>query len=141
MKKVKSTHQHSPQSAVDHLLLVFVVLSALTGFLLDGAAYATSHDAWLWAHIGVALVFTTLAGIHFWQHWGWFRTLPKRLGARKKDSLFLLVALIALLISGVVVATHKTHVSGFTHCLTGISCLGVSLYHFYVRHVRGKRRQ
>lgn len=139
MKKTNSTHQRSVQSAVDHLLLVFVVLSALTGFILD-SCNAVSRSAWLWTHIAAAVGFTALSGIHFWQHWGWFRTLPKRLGARKKDSLLLLVALFVLLLTGALMVTAgKTHVSGFAHCVFGILCLVVSLYHFYVRHVRGKR--
>lgn len=87
----------------------------------------------------IALGFTLLSLIHFKHHWGWFRTLPHKLKARKKDSLFLLLALIILLVSGVFVTLCKTHVSGFTHAVTGFLCLIVSTYHFYVRHIRGKK--
>jgi len=141
MKQKKRTHEHSPQKTVDHLLLVFVILTAITGQVLDVIVehqQQSGHTFWLCTHIAIASGFAILSLIHFKHHWGWFRTLPHKLKARKKDSLFLLIALIVLLISGVFVAFCKTHVSGFTHALFGYLCTVVSIYHFYVRHVRRK---
>jgi len=143
MKQNKRTHEHSPQNTVDHLLLIFVILTAVSGQILDGVVehhpQSEVHTFWLCAHIVIASAFTLLSLIHFKHHWGWFRTLPHKLKARKKDSLFLLVALIILLVSGMFVTLCKTHVSGFTHAITGFLCLIVSIYHFYVRHIRGKK--
>jgi len=142
MKQKKRNHDHSPQNTVDHLLLIFIILTAVSGQILDGIVerqQQSGHTFWLCTHIIIAAGFTILSLIHFKHHWGWFRTLPHKLRARKKDSLFLLLALIILLISGVFVTLCKTHVSGFTHALTGYLCTIVGIYHFYVRHVKGKR--
>jgi len=139
MKQSTETHKHSLQNLVDHLLLLFVVLTAVSGQILDGVVehqQQSGHSIWLSTHISLVLVFTTLALIHFKHHWGWFRTLPRKLKARKKDSLFLLLALITLLVSGVFVTISKTHVSGFTHAVSGYLCLIVGIYHFCVRHIR-----
>lgn len=138
--KQNRTHEHSPKNTVDHLLLIFIVLTAVSGQILDGVLenQQSGHIVWLCTHIAIAAGFTVLSLIHFKQHWGWFRTLPKKLKARKKDSLFLLLALIILLISGVFVTFCKTHVSGFTHAVTGYLCTIVGIYHFYVRHIKGK---
>jgi len=135
------THDHSAQNTVDHLLLLFVILTAVSGQILDGVVERqeqSSHVFWLCTHIAIATGFIILSLIHFKQHWGWFRTLPHNLRVRKKDSLFLLSALVVLLVSGLFVTFCKTHVGGFTHAITGYLCLIVSIYHFYVRHVRGK---
>jgi len=140
MKTKKRTHEHSPQNTVDHLLLIFVILTAVSGQILDGLVeyhpQSAAHTVWLFTHIAIALIFTLLSFIHFKHHWGWFKTLPHKLKARKKDSLFLLLALIILLVSGIFVTLCKTHVSGFTHAVTGYLCTIVSIYHFYVRHIR-----
>ncbi len=144
MRKDKKHHEHSPKDTVDHLLLVFVILTFISGIVLDHAAEScmpSNYSFWLCTHIAIASVFTLLSLIHFKHHWGWFRTLPHKLKARKKDSLFLLLALIILLISGVCVTICKTHLSGFTHAITGFLCLIISIYHFYVRHVKGKRNR
>lgn len=93
---------------------------------------------WIYTHIASASIFTILSLIHFKHHWGWFRTLPKRLNARKKDSLFLLPALVVLIVSGILVTVSKTHISGFTHALFGFLCTIIGIYHFYVRHIRRK---
>jgi len=135
---------NSPQNIVDHLLLAFIILTAISGKILDGIVEApqqSGHDFWLLTHILIALGFTILSFIHFKHHWGWFRSLPHKLKARKKDSLFLLLALIVLLVSGVFVTICKTHISGFTHAVTGFLCLIVSIYHFYIRHVKRKRKK
>lgn len=143
MKTKKGTHEHSPQNTVDHLLLVFVILTAISGQVLDGVVehhpQSATHTFWLCVHIAIAATFTLLSLIHFKHHWGWFKTLPHKLKARKKDSLFLLLALIILLVSGIFVTFFKTHVSGFTHAVTGFLCTIVSIYHFYVRHIKGKK--
>jgi len=141
MKTKKRNHEHSPQNAVNHLLLLFVILTFLSGKLLEHAAESympLNYSFWLFTHIAIAMGFVFLSLIHFKQHWGWFRTLPHKMKARKKDSLFLLLALIILLVSGVFVTLCKTHVSGFIHGVMGTLCLIVSIYHFYVRHVKGK---
>lgn len=142
MEQRKNIKRHSAQNIVDHLLLVFVVLTAISGKILDAIVerqQQSGHDFWLYAHIVVALGFTILSIIHIKHHWGWFRTLPHKLKARKKDSLFLLLTLVVLLVSGVFVTLCKTHVSGFIHAIFGFSCLIVSIYHFYVRHVKGNK--
>ncbi len=138
---MKGTHEHSLQNLVDHLLLFFVILTSVSGQVLDCIVereQQSRHCFWLCTHIIIASGFTILAFIHFKHHWGWFRTLPHRLKARKKDSLFLLLALVVLLVSGVFVAFCKTHVSGFIHAVFGFLCLIVGIYHFYVRHVKRK---
>ncbi len=143
MKQKNRTHEHSPQNTVDHLLLLFVIFTFISGIVLDHAAESSlqsDYSFWLCTHIAIATGFAILSIIHFKHHWGWFRTLPHKLKARKKDSLFLLLALIILLISGVFVALCKTHVSGFTHALFGFLCTIISIYHFYVRHIKGKRK-
>lgn len=132
---------HSTQNMVDHLLFVFVILTFVTGLILDHTlehSLQGSNNNWLYIHIANACVFTFLSLIHIKHHWGWFRTLPKKLSARKKDSLFLLPALIILIISGILVTVNKTHISGFTHALFGFLCTIAGIYHFYVRHVRRK---
>jgi len=141
MKQRTKKHEHSPQNTVDHLLLIFVILTAVSGKILDGVIESqqqSGHAFWLCVHIAIATGFVILSLIHFRQHWGWFRTLPNKLRARKKDSLFLLMALVVLIISGVFVTLCKTHISGFTHAIFGFLCTIVSIYHFYVRHVKGK---
>jgi len=134
---------HSSQNMVDHLLICFVIICFFTGLILDYTlehSQQGSNNFWLYTHIASASVFTILSLIHFKHHWGWFKTLPKKLSARKKDSLFLLPALIILVVSGILVTVNKTHISGFTHALFGLLCTIVGVYHFYVRHIRRKNK-
>jgi len=143
MKHHDIEHKHSVQNVVDHLLLIFVILTFISGKILDHAMdypQEPSYYIWLCTHIAMVIGFTLLSLTHFKHHWGWFRTLPKNLKARKKDSLFLLLALIVLLVSGVCVTFCRTHVFGATHAIFGFLCLVVGIYHFYVRHIRSKRR-
>lgn len=137
------SRNHSAQNMVDHLLLLFIIICFLTGQILDHALEHSLHgdnNFWLYTHIASASAFTILSLIHFKHHWGWFRTLPEKLNARKKDTLFLLPALIVLIVSGILVTVNKTHISGFTHALSGFLCTIVGIYHFYVRHIRRKRQ-
>lgn len=143
MEQTTLPRSHSSKDIIDHLLLVFLILTAVSGQILDAVVERhplSGHSFWLAAHIVIASGFTVLSLIHFKHHWGWFRTLPHNLKARRKDSLFLFLALMILLVSGIFVAVCKTHISGFTHALTGYLCLIVGIYHFYVRHIRPKKK-
>ena len=92
-----------PIFKTDLALIVLGLLSLTTGVAIHFAHHFLSHGVWHnWSivHIIINILLLIFVGFHVKQHWGWFKALVKKSSFRKKISFFIMMAFIAVVLSG-----------------------------------------
>ena len=135
----------------DIVVLLTLILSSFSGFMLHTAGHQDSHAVWHnWAafHCFATLALTMSVGIHVCGHWNWYKSLFRNgLGNKSRVTVILTIVMIACIITGdIVLFRHQgpnSHL-GLWHYIIGIILTAIALGHFFKRLqilIKGLRRK
>ena len=125
----------------DLLLLICIIPTSVTGFILHWAAHQADHTLWHnWAvaHVLSTLLFTIIVAVHIYGHWGWYKSLVKN-GAKNKSriTILLTILILSVIVTGyTVLIRHQGANShfGLWHYVLGIALTIVAIGHLIKRH-------
>ena len=134
----------------DLLLIITLVPSSATGFILHWAGHQSRHELWHnWAvaHVISTLLLTILVAIHIYGHWGWYKSLLKN-GIKNKSRVTIVLSALMLVVTttGIVVLFRHQGANtglGLWHYVMGIIVSIIVIGHFVKRAkimVKGLKR-
>lgn len=124
----------------DLVLLVFFVLTGVSGFGMHASSHFGSHSVWHnWAvaHILATLGFVTAVALHVYMHWGWYKSLlNKPFGKKSKLTVVVTLLFVVLVVSGLLALIIPdgplSHI-GIFHYYVGIISLAIFAIHILLR--------
>lgn len=141
MSKSRTTMKAKALFLTDLLLLITFIPATVTGFILHWTGHLNNHELWHnWAtaHIFTTFIFTIVAAIHIYGHWGWYKSLFKG-GIKNKSRVTVVLSalmLLAIITGNIVFFCYPGAHSGMGmwHYVLGIALSVVAIGHFIKRH-------
>ena len=128
-----------PIFRTDLSMAVLTLVSLFTGVKIHYAGHFQSHEVWHnWSAVhtiaNIALLVT--ATIHIKQHWGFYKSLIKKINLRSKVTMLVTTSFVVVALSGIyllVFVKGQGSSAGFAHYILGIAFSALGLGHLAKR--------
>ena len=128
-----------PIFRTDLSMAVLTLVSLFTGVQIHYAGHFQSHEVWYnWSAVhtlaNIALLVT--ATIHIKQHWGFYKSLIKKINLRSKVTMLVTTSFVVVALSGIyllVFVKGQGSSAGFAHYILGILFSALGLGHLAKR--------
>ena len=137
--KILNAEDMKPIFRTDIYLLLFFVLTLVTGIKVHYASHYLTHDAWHnWslAHFSFAVLMLVTACIHIRQHWGWFKSFTRSATLQRKITTIVTILFVLTVLSGtylLLFVEGQYSAAGVAHFWIGIVFGVFAIGHFIRR--------